>query len=273
MTAPQLAWNFDPGVLASIAVFAGLYAWCFRVARRDAGGRGTEAWRALAAVSAVVVLLVAIVSPVDRLGEDYLFSLHMTQHVLLGDIAPLLALLALSRVILRPLTRRLMVVERALGPLAHPGSGLVLWLVLVYAWHVPVMYTAALENPVVHAVEHACFFVAGVAVWWPLVQPIPMRRSLTGLWTFAYIGAAKVGLAGLGLYLVWTDTVVYPYYERVPRVWGLSAIDDQNVGGALMMVEQSTVLALVLMVLFVRMLGQADEQDLRRERLEDRSTA
>jgi len=68
------------------------------------------------------------------------------------------------------------------------------------------------------------FFAAGVAVWWPLIQPVPMRRRLTGLSTFAYIGSAKVGLAVLGLFLTWSSTVAYSYYEHVPEVWGLSHV-------------------------------------------------
>jgi putative membrane protein len=261
-------FNFHPAVLAAIAVYAGVYAWRFRAARREAGGRGAGIGRALAAAGAVIALLLALISPIDALGERYLFSAHMVQHVLLGDIAPVLSLLALSRVILRPATRRLMRVERALGPLAHPGAGLVVWFALIYAWHIPALYQAALANPVVHALEHASFFAAGIAVWWPLVQPVPMRRRLKGLWTFAYIGVAKLGLGALGLYFTWSSTVAYPFYARAPRIWDLSPIADQNVGGAIMMVEQSTVLVIAFSVLFVRMLGQSEEDERRREHLE-----
>src|SRR3712207_5684195 len=116
---------------------------------------------------------------------------------------------------------------------------LVIWLSVMYAWHVPALYEAALESPLVHLLEHASFFFAGVAVWWPLIQPVPMRRRLTGMWPLAYIGVAKFGLAALGLYLTWSQTLVYTYYASVPRIWGLSPIEDQNVGGAIMMVEQS----------------------------------
>ncbi len=212
-------------------------------------------------------------SPLDALGEDYLFSAHMVQHVLLGDIAPLLLLLGLSRVIMRPATRRLMRVERALGPFAHPATGIALWLGLIYLWHVPALYEAALSSPLVHLLEHASFFVAGVAVWWPLIQPVPMRRRMRGGWPFAYIGAAKFGLAGLGLYLTWSSTAAYQHYESVPRIWGLTPVTDQNVGGALMMVEQSLVLVVTFFVLFVRMLVQSEKEERRQERLEDAAAA
>ena len=273
MSHPRLHWNLDPAVLVALGAYCSLYAWRFVRARREAGGRGAGAVQALAAVGALAALVLATVSPLDGLGEDYLFSAHMAQHVLLGDIAPLLTLLALSRVIMRPATRRLMSLERALGPLAQPTTGLVLWFGLVYLWHIPALYVAALESAGVHALEHASFFTAGIAVWWPLIQPVPMRRRLSGLATFAYMAVAKVGLGVLGLYLVWSQSVAYAYYERVPRIWGLSPLEDQNVGGALMMVEQSIVLVLVLTVLFVRMLNQSEQDELRQERLEDTARA
>jgi putative membrane protein len=265
---PQLHWLPDPAVLAPLALLAGVYVWRFRDARREAGGRGAGVAQAAAFSGAMVALLIALVSPLDGLGEDYLFSAHMLQHVLLGDIAPLLLLLALSRVIMRPATRRLTRIERALGPLAHPLTGLVLWLILMYLWHVPALYDAAVESAPVHVLEHASFFLAGIALWWALIQPIPMRRRLTGMQPVAYIAAAKGGLAALGLYLAWASTPLYPYYETTPRIWGLSPIEDQNVGGVIMMVEQSMTLVLVLVVLFVRMLGQSEEEERRRERLE-----
>ena len=260
-------------MLAPIALLVVLYVYRFRRARREAGGRAAGPLHALAFAGAVLALLAALASPLDGLGADYLFSAHMLQHVLLGDIAPLLLLLSLSRVIMRPLTRRLIAVERALGPLAHPATGLVLWLTLMYLWHVPALYDAALEQPLVHLFEHVSFFTAGVALWWPLVQPVPMRRPLAGMWPVAYIGTAKAGLAALGLYLTWSSTAIYTYYESVPRSWGLSPVEDQNIGGAIMMVEQSLTLVVVLVALFVRMLARSEEEQRRRERLEDAARA
>jgi cytochrome c oxidase assembly factor CtaG len=266
---PRIEWLNDPAVLAPIALLVYVYVRRFRQARSEAGGRGASPLRAAAFAGAVLALLAALASPLDGLGDNYLFSAHMLQHVLLGDIAPLLLLLSLSRVIMRPLTRRLMSVERALGPLAHPATGLALWLGLMYLWHIPALYDAALQHPLVHLLEHACFFTAGLAVWWPLIQPVPMRRRMTGLWPLAYIGTAKFGLAALGLYLTWSSNVLYPFYEDVPRIWGLTAIQDQNVGGAIMMVEQSLTFVIVLAAVFIGMLARSEAEQLRRERLED----
>jgi putative membrane protein len=270
---PQLHWLADPAVLAPLGLLAGVYIWRFREVRRQTGGRGAGPVQAAAFTGAMIALLIALVSPLDGLGEEYLFSAHMVQHVLLGDIAPLLLLLALSRVIMRPATRRLTSLERRLGPFANPVTGILIWLFLMYLWHVPALYDAAVEHAPLHVLEHACFFAAGIALWWPLIQPVPMRRSLTGMQPLAYIASAKGGLAALGLYLAWSTSVLYPYYETTPRIWGLSPIEDQNVGGVIMMVEQSFTLVLVMVVLFVRMLSRSEEEERRRERLEDAARA
>lgn len=273
MSHPVWKWTFDPAILATLALCTWLYVRRFREARAEAGGRGAGAREAAAFAGAIVVLFVALVSPVDYIGDHYLFSVHMAQHILIGDIAPLLVLLSLSRVIMRPATRRLARIERRLGRLASPIACLAVWLVLMSVWHVPALYDATLRHSLLHAFEHLCFFVAGVCLWWPLIQPVPMRHHLSGLQAFGYIAAAKGTLGALGVFLTWSTTVLYTYYEHVPRITGLSPLRDQNVGGALMMVEQSAVLAVVLAVVLVRMLIQSEEEERRRERLEDLSTA
>jgi putative membrane protein len=271
---PHLHWLGDPLVLVPLTLFAGIYIWRFAQARKQVGAsasaRGVGPLQALAFGGGMLALLVALVSPLDGLGDEYLFSAHMVQHVLIGDVAPLLILLGLSRVIMRPATRRLTSLERRLGPLASPATGIALWLLFMYLWHIPALYDAAAEHPLLHLLEHVSFFAAGLALWWPLIQPVPMRRRLTGLQPIAYIGTAKAGLAALGIFLTWSTTAIYPYYEHTPRIWGLSPIEDQNVAGVIMMVEQSMTLALVLVALFIRMLAQSETEQLRRERLEDR---
>jgi putative membrane protein len=266
---PRIHWLADPAVLAPIVLLVVVYVRRFLQVRREDGPRGATGLHALAFTGAILALVAALVSPIDALGEEYLFSAHMLQHVLLGDIAPLLLLLSLSRVMLRPVTRRLMGIERALGPLASPVTAIVIWLGTMYLWHIPALYDAAIESPLLHALEHLSFFAAGIALWWPLIQPIPMRRAMTGLQPLGYIAAAKGGLAALGLFLAWSSSAHYPFYEDAPRIWGLSAVEDQNVAGVIMMVEQSLTLVLVMVWVFVRMLTRSEEEERRRERLEE----
>jgi cytochrome c oxidase assembly factor CtaG len=273
LTHPQITWHLTAQTLLPMAMLIGVYVFRYRESRREAGPRGAPWWRAVAFAASMLVLFIAVASPVDGLGENYLFSAHMVQHILLGDLAPLLLLVSLSRVMMRPVTRRLNKVERKLGRLANPITFIFAWLFLVLVWHIPAIYDAALEHPFVHGIEHATFFTAGILVWWPLIQPVPMRYRLQGLGAFGYTFGAKVGLGVLGLYLTWSKSVAFDYYNHVPQIWGLSHLEDQNVGGALMMVEQAIVLVIVESILFVKMLNASEEAELRRERLDDAEEA
>ena len=139
----------------------------------------------------VLTLLAALVSPIDRLGEQA-FSMHMTQHILLLDVAPILFIASLTKVILRPATRRLQRLEHAAGVLAHPVAAVVLYVGVMWAWHVPALYDAALEHPLVHAFEHTCFMAAGLLYWWHLLSPIRSRYRLSGMGPIVYMLSTKM---------------------------------------------------------------------------------
>ena len=216
-------------------------------------------------LAGMALILIALVSPVDRLAEQ-LFLMHMTQHLLLLDLAPILVLLGLTKVLLRPLTRRLVRIERAAGPLAHPIFAIVLYVATMALWHVPAMYDAALEIPVVHVLEHVTFAIAGGLYWWHLLSPIRARRRLGGMGPVVYMLATKVLVGLLGIMLAFAPEAIYDFYERSPEYWRLSHETDQAVGGLLMALEQSIVMGVALVFLFVRALGEADREDERAER-------
>ncbi len=216
-------------------------------------------------LAGMTLLLIALCSPVDRLGEQ-LFLMHMVQHLLLLDLAPILVLLGLTKVLLRPLTRRLVRVEAAAGSLAHPIFAIVLYVATMALWHVPAMYDAALELPVVHVLEHLTFGLAGGLYWWHLLSPIRARRRLGGMGPVVYMLATKVLVGLLGILLAFAPEAIYDFYERQPRYWSLSPETDQAVGGLIMALEQSIVMGVALVFLFVRALGESDRDDERAER-------
>jgi cytochrome c oxidase assembly factor CtaG len=232
-------------------------------------------WRAVRAspgrlasvLGGMALVLVALVSPIDRLA-DQLFFMHMVQHLLLLDLAPILVLLGLTRVILRPLTRRLVRLERDAGPLAHPVFAIVLYVGVMALWHVPAMYDAALEHPVLHVVEHMTFGLAGGLYWWHLLSPIRARRRLGGMGPVVYMLATKVLVGLLGILLAFSPHAIYDFYERQPGYWGLSPGTDQAVGGLVMALEQSIVMGIALVFLFVRALAESEREEQRAERYE-----
>ena len=216
-------------------------------------------------LTGIALVLVALVSPVDRLA-DQLFFIHMVQHLLLLDLAPILILLGLTRVLLRPLTRRLVGVERAAGPLGHPVFAIVLYVGVMVLWHVPAMYDAALEHSVLHAVEHLMFGIAGGLYWWHLLGPIRARRRLGGMGPVVYMLSTKLLVGLLGIVLAFSPHPIYDVYERQPGYWGLSAGTDQAVGGLVMALEQSIVMGIALVFLFVRALAESEREEERAER-------
>ena len=258
-------WTFDPVVLLALACYAGIYFWRWRKSRAEGGARAASGGRLALWMTGVGCLVVALISPVDRLGEQ-LASLHMVQHLLLADLAPICLTLALTKHILRPLTRRIQRLERAAGPFGHPVFGVIAYVGAMWAWHVPALYEAALEHSFVHVLEHLCFAGAGLIYWWHLLSPIRSRLRLGGLGPVLYMGSTKLLVGFLGVLLAFSPDVLYHFYETGGTRWGLSALDDQHVAGLIMALEQSIVMGVALAYLFVRMLAESEEEDRRAER-------
>jgi cytochrome c oxidase assembly factor CtaG len=194
--------------------------------------------------------------------------MHMLQHILLLDIAPILMILALSKVLLRPVTRRLQKLEQRAGFLGHPVFAVVAYSAFMWLWHIPAMYDAALRNSAVHALEHICFAAAGALYWWHLLSPIRGRMRLGGMGPVTYMLATKLLVGILGIVLAFAPSAIYPFYAHHPHFWGLAPREDQNMAGLLMALEQSIVMGIALVWLFVRMLSESEREAQRADRFE-----
>lgn len=136
-------------------------------------------------------------------------------------------------------------------------------------WHIPAMYDAALEYPVLHVLEHITFAIAGGLYWWHLLSPIRARRRLGGMGPVVHMLATKVLVGLLGIVLMFAPEAIYDFYERQPGYWRLSSGTDEAVGGLVMALEQSIVMGVALVFLFVRALSESDREDERDERYAD----
>jgi putative membrane protein len=263
--AVDLSWSFDPGPILLLALAGGAYGVRWRDARREAGPRAASGWRLASFLSGLAMVAIALISPIDALAE-HLFVMHMIQHILLLDISSILLICGLTKVILRPLTRRLQGVERAAGPLGHPAFAVLCYVAVMWVWHIPAMYDLALRNPAVHALEHLLLSAAGLLYWWHLLSPIRARLRLGGLGPVTYMVSTKLFVGLLGIGLTFAPHALYPFYEHTQRTWGLSAATDQQLAGAVMALEQSIVMGIALAYLFVRALGESEREEQRTER-------
>ena len=236
----------QPLVLAGAALALLLYlrAW-WRLRRRGRHDRASLG-RLACFLGGVALAVLALVSPVDPIGEQYLLSVHMLQHVLLGDSAPALILLGLRgplsllvvpRVVLRRIAR-LGWLRRVGGALLRPPVALGLWALVYACWHVPRVYDYALAHQSVHDLEHVSFLVVGLLVWALLIEPLPHPRHGLRVRILVALALFTLGTV-LADILILTPHALYTAYATQPdRLWGLSPVTDQRLAGAVMMVEQ-----------------------------------
>jgi cytochrome c oxidase assembly factor CtaG len=262
---PRLTWSFDPSVIVGVLLLALVYGWGWKRARREGAPHPPGYGRLALYAGGLVTILAALVSPIDALGEQ-LMVMHMVQHVLLLDVAPILMILGLTKGLLRPVTRRVHALERRAGPLAHPAFAVLAYAGLMWLWHIPHMYDLALGHPTIHVLEHLCFAAAGTLYWWHLLSPIRNRWRLGGLGPVMYMVVTKLIVGLLGVMLAFAPDAIYPFYVHHARVWGLSAHSDQSLAGVLMALEQSLVMGVALVYLFVRMLDETERDANREER-------
>ncbi len=191
-------------------------------------------------------------------GSQELLTLHMVEHLLLGDIAALLIVLGLTGPLIAPILR-IGLFDR-LRILAHPLIAFPLWAVDLYVWHLPVFYEAALRHAAVHALQHAMFLGFGINMWMCLFGPLPMPRWFGNLAKLGYIVAVRLTGTVLGNIFLWSGTVFYPFYTHSEKLWHISAVADQSTAGAVMMVEDSILTLCLFCWLFMRAARQGEER-------------
>jgi len=265
--APRIYWSPDVSVLVGVSALALLYGSAWRSGRTPGEPHPPGLGRLVLFGCGLLAILIALVSPVDGLGEQ-LLVMHMLQHILLLDIAPILMILGLTKVLLRPATRRLHQLERRAGFLAHPVFAIVAYAGFMWLWHIPALYDAALHHDGVHVLEHVCFAGAGTLYWWHLLSPVRSRLRLGGLGPVAYMTTTKLLVGFLGIVLAFAPQAIYAFYAHRPSYWGLTPGQDQSLAGLEMALEQSIVMGIALVVLFMQMLAESDRDAQRAEHFE-----
>ena len=258
------SWTLNPIVILALVAAAVAYARAYRRAASRSAALGPAHW--VPYTAGLLTLAVALLSPLDPIGDRWLLSAHMAQHVLLSDIAPALLVLGL-RAPLLPLglpRRALLAVApggrsgRVLARLTSPWLAIPLWALATWVWAIPAVFDFAAQHPTVHVVEHATLFYTGLALWWLIVAPLPRARLRPGGDRLALLGFSRLASAAVCLPLTWLAHTQYPFYAAAPRAFGLSAINDQHLAGAGMCFVEFLVFGIAFAAVFISMLGRSD---------------
>lgn len=251
-------WALDPVVLGLAVLGAALFAQGFLRLRRRGRRDHASLGRAAAFSAGLALLVLGLVSPVDAIGEEYLLSGHMLQHVVVADLAPALMVMAVRGPLLFfllpaplvALVARSRLLRAVASCLLRPWRALAVWLVVVGAWHVPAAYEAALSSKALHDLEHASFLLAGLLVWSQLIDPA--RQRITRGRRIGLAAALFAAGQVLSSTLLLARTPLYPAYAaQDERLWGLAPLQDQQYAGVVMMVEQSLTLGLFLTLVYL----------------------
>lgn len=265
-------WTFDPIVVLLLALPCAAYIAGLRRLRGSGRlARIVSPWRMLLFALGLLALALALLSPLDT--YDYrLFSIHMLQHLFLLIVAPPLLLLSrpipvflfgLPREWVRgiaaahhrsPLLRRATAI--ALGPI---GSW-ILYVGCIGLWHVPAAYNLTLQSADIHIFEHLCFFVTAMLSWWVIIQPFPGSRRLHPGIRLLYAWATMMPVGLIGLFLTIANHPWYAIYNAEHPLWGLSALDDQHLGGTMMWAPAGLVYFLSILLLLGKVLEGTPEE-------------
>ena len=219
-------------------------------------GRPVPSGRLALIAAGVAVGVAADLPPVGTASEERL-SVHMLQHMLIGDLAAFLITIGLTGPLLRPILTTPGV--RPLRRLAHPLVAVPLWIVVYYGWHAPALYQAALHSDIVHATEHATMFAAGLALWTGLLGPLPKPAWFGNAAGLAYVIVVRFAGTVIANVFLWSSSPFYPDYADMAQAHGIDAAEDQSLAGAIWMIEGSVVTLCVLGWLFMRWMAQGAE--------------
>ncbi|HEU4565328.1 MAG TPA: cytochrome c oxidase assembly protein [Gemmatimonadaceae bacterium] len=238
------SWSVHPSTVIGIAALAALYGWRARSVSVTPGQK-------LSFAAGLLVLFVSLNGPIHDLSDSYLFSVHMVQHLLLTMLVVPLLIAGTPGAMLRPAlrSRPVAAVARAI---THPGTCFIVFNATMAIWHIPEVYDLAMRHHGVHIAQHLCFLVASTLMWWPIMSPLPELPRLSYPKQMLYTFLLTLPMSLIGMLITYADQVLYPAYQSAPRLWGISPMEDQLIGGLLMWIPGGLIFLGVLSVIFFR---------------------
>ena len=258
-------WTIHWSTVVGLAALGVMYEWGARRVHARARAAGTEApvlrpGQRVAFYSALFIIFASLNGPLHDLSDYYLFSAHMVQHLLLSLAMPPLMLVGTPGWLLRPLIENPYIgaFARAVTP---PIRCFIIFNVVIALWHLPPLYNTAMEHHSVHIVQHLTFMTASVIMWWPFLSPLPELPRLAYPGQMLYCFLMVIPMSIVAIYIAMADHVLYPAYSIAPRLWGISPLSDQQIGGLIMWVPGGLLFYVVMTVVFFKWAREAEDDE------------
>lgn len=269
------AWNANPFVVIPLAISVCIYlGGTLHLWRRAGTGHGITMWRGASFLSAMLALVLALLSPLDALS-DALFSAHMVQHWILILLAsPLLVVsdfpLALLWTLPRGWAQRLgqglnqsRTLSHAWQVISNPISAWLLFAILLWVWHTSTLYETALRNDTIHTLEHLGFLATAMLFWWVLLKPKGQKHLRYGM-AIPYLFTTFLQSGILGALMTFSSEPWYPYYKALVIPWGLTPLEDQQLAGLIMWIPGGLIFTVLTIGYFAAWLHALEERSVRR---------
>ena len=268
-------WSFDPLVISVLTISAVVYALGLRnLWRSGRRGSGISLYESLAFAAAWIATFFALVSPLHPWGE-VLFSAHMTQHEILMLIsAPLFVLgrpFVAASWALPSMTKRFIVplsntrgIKRGWRAITAPFAAWLIHAIALWVWHIPSLFQATLRSDLVHTLQHASFFLSALLFWWAIIYSRRGAHAYGAGVLYLFTTSIHSGL--LGVFLTLTTRVWYPAYSETTASWGLTPLEDQQLGGLIMWVPAGIVYIIAALIMFAAWMRESENGVLRTER-------
>jgi putative membrane protein len=249
-------WGFEVhvSVLVGTLYLATIYLFAVGPAREKYGwhGEGVSPWRKASYLGAVAVIFFSLNGPLHTLSDDYLFSAHMVQHMLLMLIMPPFLIMGVPPWLVRKALEKHRV-KKVARALTHPVLAYLAYNVTFIGWHVPQVYNWALMSHGLHILQHIMFMSVAVMMWWPVVNPVPeLERIPTGPLLMMYVFAFGIPTTVLSAFITLSDSVFYSWYELAPRITSLTPLEDQRLGGLIMWIPGMLIFWIGITAVFFR---------------------
>ena len=253
-------WHGHPEVLVGLAIIQGAYLLAVGPVRERYNLADSSDPRQVATFTlGILVIFVALLSPLHVLSDQYLFSAHMLQHVLLTLVAPPLLIVGTPDWLLRPLMRPdpVFILARIA---THPVIAFVLFNITFSLWHLPALYNLSVTNHLVHIGEHLMFMGTAMLMWWPIASNMPELPRLTYPLRMIYLFLLSIAQLMVFAPVTFSREPLYQWYVDAPEIWGMSPVVDQQIGAIIMKLGGGAIFITLIIVAFFRWFSREEEK-------------